>query len=57
MSEKYRGRKNPDNILKRTDVPGVWRAGRHGVVARVEMHPEDVFVIETPGSGGFGKAN
>jgi 5-oxoprolinase (ATP-hydrolysing) len=28
-----------------------------GFVASVEMHPEDVFVIETPGGGGFGKAD
>ncbi|WP_194711771.1 hydantoinase B/oxoprolinase family protein [Noviherbaspirillum soli] len=28
-----------------------------GFVASVEMHPGDVFVIETPGGGGYGKAD
>ena len=28
-----------------------------GYVASVEMQPEDVFIIETPGGGGYGKAD
>jgi 5-oxoprolinase (ATP-hydrolysing) len=28
-----------------------------GFVASVQMRPGDVFVIETPGGGGYGKAN
>ena len=31
------------------------RAEELGFVASVEMHPGDVFVIETPGGGGYGK--
>jgi 5-oxoprolinase (ATP-hydrolysing) len=27
-----------------------------GGTAKIDMHPGDVFVIETPGGGGFGKA-
>ena len=46
-------------------APG--RVGRNAVVrkdgrieelpgtARVDMHPDDIFVIETPGGGGYGK--
>ncbi len=26
-----------------------------GSCARIEMHPGDVFIIETPGGGGYGK--
>ncbi|MFS0756975.1 hydantoinase B/oxoprolinase family protein [Noviherbaspirillum sp. 1P10PC] len=33
------------------------RAEELGFVASVEMHPGDVFVIETPGGGGYGKAD
>jgi 5-oxoprolinase (ATP-hydrolysing) len=41
------------NLVIRADG----RCEELGFVASVEMHPEDVFVIETPGGGGFGKAD
>jgi 5-oxoprolinase (ATP-hydrolysing) len=40
------------NLVIRADG----RTEELGFVASIEMHPEDVFVIETPGGGGYGKA-
>ena len=41
------------NLVIRADG----RTEELGFVASVEMHPGDMFVIETPGGGGYGKAD